>query len=81
MKLIRTRPGDVIIIGDGIQVKVVRTAHDRVTIGITAPKDVTILRGELAPRSNHAPKGDETDGARPRAGSEQASGDTGVNPE
>lgn len=66
MKIIRTKAGDVVLIGDTIQVRVVRAEGGRATLGIVAPSDVTILRGELTRRSSNAAKGDET-GASPTA--------------
>jgi carbon storage regulator len=36
-----------IVIGDGITVQVQAVEGRRVTLGIDAPKDVTIVRGEL----------------------------------
>jgi carbon storage regulator CsrA len=39
--------GEEIVIGDNIKLVVSRIAGNRVTIGINAPGNVTILRGEL----------------------------------
>jgi len=36
-----------ILIGDNIEIEVVRVAGNRVILGITAPKDVKVIRGEL----------------------------------
>lgn len=46
--LILTRKNDEsIIIGDGIEVKILEVYDGRVKIGIDAPKDVTVLRKEI----------------------------------
>ena len=42
--------GESITIGENITVTVVSTNSDKVRIGITAPRDVPILRSELKPR-------------------------------
>ena len=41
----------VIKIGDSITVTVVRVRGDRVRVGVDAPADVPILRGEIQPRA------------------------------
>ena len=41
-----------IMIGDDIQLTVVRLDGNRVRIGISAPRDVRILRGELAAKES-----------------------------
>lgn len=55
MLVLSRRPKEAIVIGDGpskIVVEVVRVAGDRVTVGVTAPKDVNIVRGELKGRDD-----------------------------
>ncbi len=50
MLVLSRKASEVIVIGDGPQqvvVEVVRVLGDRVTVGVTAPKDVKVLRGEL----------------------------------
>lgn len=44
--LSRTK-GETILIGDNITVHVTKVMGNRVTIGIDAPKEIRILRGEL----------------------------------
>ena len=46
LKLTR-RQGESIMIGDNIKIVVVETRSDRAIIGIDAPDDVKIARGEL----------------------------------
>lgn len=47
MLILRRKVGERIVIGDGIVVVVNRVAGGRVTLGIEAPSDVHIVRGEL----------------------------------
>jgi len=47
MLVIRRRAGEAVLIGDGIEVRVLETSGGRVTLGITAPKQVPILREEI----------------------------------
>jgi carbon storage regulator CsrA len=42
------RPGESIVIGDGIRVVVISCDRGGVRLGIEAPPEVTILRGEIA---------------------------------
>ena len=48
MLLIRRRAGQAIRIGEGIEITVADVTPNRVTIGIEAPKDVTVTRSEHA---------------------------------
>jgi carbon storage regulator len=48
MSLILTRrPGEVIVIGDDIRVRVVSVSGRQVSLGIEAPKDVQVDREEI----------------------------------
>jgi len=47
MLVLTRRPGQALRIGDAIEVQVVRVEGDRVVLGVVAPKDVAIVRGEL----------------------------------
>jgi carbon storage regulator len=49
MLVLSRKVGEKLIIGDNITVVVNRVAGNRVTIGIDAPGDVRIIRGELKP--------------------------------
>jgi carbon storage regulator CsrA len=48
MLVLTRKPGEKIVIGNGITIKVVEVQGNRVRIGIGAPDDVRVLRGELA---------------------------------
>jgi carbon storage regulator len=46
--LVFTRKRDqAIIIGDGIEIRVIRIGHDSVRIGITAPSNIPVHRHEI----------------------------------
>jgi carbon storage regulator len=47
MLVLSRKVGEKLIIGDNITVVVSRVAGNRVTIGVEAPTDVRIIRGEL----------------------------------
>ena len=47
MLVLSRREGEKIIIGNSITVTIVRTNGDKVRVGIEAPDDVLVLRGEL----------------------------------
>lgn len=58
MLVLARKGGQTIQIGDRIQVTIVRVDGQRVCIGIDAPRDDRILRGELegAPAPGSAPR-------------------------
>jgi carbon storage regulator len=47
MLVLSRKVGEKLMIGDNITVVISRVAGNRVTIGIEAPPDVRIMRGEL----------------------------------
>ncbi len=47
MLVLTRREGQVLRIGDAIEIHVLRVDGDRVSIGIVAPPSVRVLRGEL----------------------------------
>ena len=47
MLIIRRRRGESILIGEDIEIEILETSPTQVKIGITAPKDVTVLRSEI----------------------------------
>jgi len=47
MLILGRKVGDTILIGDGIRVVVLACDRKGVRLGIEAPSDVTILRGEI----------------------------------
>jgi len=66
MLILSRRPGDSILIGDGIRIVVIASDRRGVRLGIEAPADVSILRGEIVSqiadenrRANAAPDASE----------------------
>ncbi|MGO8744575.1 MAG: carbon storage regulator [Thermoguttaceae bacterium] len=55
MLVLSRRESECIRLGDSIVVTVVRVAGDRVRLGIEAPSEVVVLRGELDPHSKPNP--------------------------
>jgi carbon storage regulator len=47
MLVVRRRAGQSILIGDNIEVQVIDVSPTRVTLGIVAPKEVTLIRAEV----------------------------------
>lgn len=58
MLVLSRKEGEKLVIGDNITIVVSRVAGNRVTLGIEAPSDVRIIRGELKAQ-NRAPKPQE----------------------
>lgn len=50
MLVLTRKPGQSILIGNGIQVKVLSVAGEKVRLGITADKDIPIYRDEVYER-------------------------------
>ena len=50
MLVLTRKPGESIMIGDGIEVQVLSVAGEKVRMGITAPRDVGIFRDEVYER-------------------------------
>lgn len=53
MLILSRRSGERIRIGDHIEVIVRRVSRNRVTLAIEAPRDVSVLRGELEQYPSH----------------------------
>ena len=47
MLVIRRRAGESVLIGEGVEVEVLEIAGNQVKIGISAPRDILILRSEV----------------------------------
>jgi carbon storage regulator len=48
MLVLSRKPGEKVIIGEGITITILSAERGRIRIGFEAPEDVSILRGELA---------------------------------
>jgi carbon storage regulator len=49
MLVLSRKEGEKILIGDGVVLTINRIAGNRVAIGIQAPRDIRVVRGELEP--------------------------------
>jgi carbon storage regulator len=73
MLVLTRKPGQSIMIGDGIEVQVLSVAGEKVRLGISAPREVGIFRNEVYERieaesSNDAPDEEKGAGSNARAG-------------
>ncbi len=50
MLVLTRKPGQSIMIGDGVEVQVLSVAGEKVRLGITAPRDISIFRNEVYDR-------------------------------
>jgi carbon storage regulator len=66
MLVLSRKVGEKLIIGDNITVVVSRVSGNRVTLGIEAPDDVRVLRGELRPAATEFESAEASAG-RPEA--------------
>jgi carbon storage regulator len=56
--LVLTRKcGQELLIGDNVRIVIFRCANGRCSVGVEAPEDVPIRRGELKPHSPEPPPG------------------------
>ena len=64
MLVLTRKPGQSIMIGDGVEVQVLSVAGEKVRLGITAPRDVSIFRNEVYDRiESGSSGGDDDEGA------------------
>ena len=54
MLVITRKREEAIVIGDGIEIRVLRTGRDEVRLGVTAPPDVAVHRREVYDVIRHA---------------------------
>jgi carbon storage regulator len=63
MLVLTRKPGQSIMIGDGVEVQVLSVAGEKVRLGITAPRDVSIFRNEVYDRIESESSGGDDEGA------------------
>lgn len=61
MLVLSRKPGEKILIGDKVQITIVRIGPNTVRIGIDAPKELNIVREELLITQQHEGPLDEID--------------------
>ncbi len=61
MLILSRKAGEKLVIGDNIVVEVVRIQGNRITLGIAAPSNVKILRGELEQHPTSSEKLEQAD--------------------
>ena len=64
MLVLTRKPGQSIMIGDRVEVQVLSVAGEKVRLGITAPRDVSIFRNEVYDRIEHEAPATPTTRAR-----------------
>ena len=74
MLVLTRKPGQSIMIGDGVEVQVLSVAGEKVRLGITAPRDVSIFRNEVYDRIEQE-QGQDKDAAGADEGSNAAVAD------
>lgn len=47
MLVIRRRLGEILVVGDQVEIEILECSHSQVKLGIRAPKQITILRKEI----------------------------------
>ncbi|MGA0038505.1 MAG: carbon storage regulator [Pirellulales bacterium] len=52
MLVLSRKQGQQIVVGSSVVVTIVRVSGDKVRIGIEAPDEMRVLRGELQPHDN-----------------------------
>ncbi|KGK90340.1 carbon storage regulator [Desulfosporosinus sp. HMP52] len=56
MLVLGRKPGEYVMIGDDIMVKVIKSDFGDLRLAIDAPKDTPIIRGEILEDKNKFPK-------------------------
>ena len=51
--MIRRRPGEAIVIGDGVEIEVLESSAGRVKLGIRAPRQIQVMRKEVQDTREH----------------------------
>ena len=63
MLVLTRKPGQSIIIGDGVEVEVLSVAGEKIRLGITAPREVGIFRNEVFERIQEERRASNGNGA------------------
>jgi carbon storage regulator len=76
MLVLTRKPGQSIMIGDGVEIQVLSVAGEKVRLGVTAPREIGIYRNEVYERiagereeaSVEEEETDDENSERPKAG-------------
>jgi carbon storage regulator len=71
MLVLTRKPGQSIMIGDGVEIQVLTVGGGKVRLGITAPRDVGIFRNEVFERVDSEREGEDPQTEEP-SGDQQA---------
>ena len=63
MLVLSRKENETIVVGDNIEITICRVTGGRVHLGLKAPRDVKIRRGELVRSRNHATDWESRQGA------------------
>jgi carbon storage regulator len=72
MLVLTRRPNQSIMIGDEIELTILSIAHGKVRIGVNAPRDIPVFRGEIY--LERLARGDEVDADDDGAAARQSFG-------
>jgi carbon storage regulator len=64
MLVLTRKPGQSIMIGDGVEIQVLSVSGEKVRLGVTAPREVGIFRNEVYERISEEREGESQEGER-----------------
>jgi carbon storage regulator len=80
MLVLTRKPGQSIMIGDSVEIQVLSVAGEKVRLGVTAPREVSIFRNEVYERISDERAEPAPDEEREREDEEQEREDEGSHP-
>jgi carbon storage regulator len=80
MLVLTRKPGQSIMIGDGVEIQVLSVAGEKVRLGVTAPREVSIFRNEVYERISDERAEEVPDEEQEREDEEQEREDEGSHP-
>jgi carbon storage regulator len=80
MLVLTRKPGQSIMIGDRVEIQVLSVAGEKVRLGVTAPREVSIFRNEVYERINDERAEEALDEEQEREDEEQEREDEGSHP-
>jgi carbon storage regulator len=80
MLVLTRKPGQSIMIGDSVEIQVLSVAGEKVRLGVTAPREVSIFRNEVYERISDERAEEAPDEEQQREDEEQEREDEGSHP-